>query len=76
MTRREKIRIIRGLVRGLVKLEELSEPEVEVWVQTIDGQLYKHFGSDELVSRSDLQRRESPKRRIIMLDFVEGKTIL
>ena len=76
MNRSEKIRLIKGLLRGTSELEELSVPEVEVWIQEIGTDWYKHFKTEEKLSKSDLDRREAINKKVIRVDFVQGKTIL
>ena len=76
MNRREKIRLIRGLLLGAIELEELAEPEIEVWIQIIGTDSYRHFKTEEKLSKSDLDRRERINKKIIRMEFVEGKTIL
>jgi len=76
MNRREKIRLIRGLLLGAIELEELAEPEVEVWIQEIGTDRYRHFKTEEKLSKSDLDRRVAINKKVIRMDFVQGKTIL
>jgi len=76
MNRSEKIRLIKGLMLGSIELEELSVPEIEVWIQIIGTDSYRHFKTEEKLSKSDLDRRERINGKIIRMDFVEGKTIL
>lgn len=76
MNRNEKIRLIRGLISGTIELEELQEPEIQVWIQVIGADLYKHFRTDEILSKLELVNREGLNRKIIRLDFVMGKNIL
>jgi len=76
MNRNEKIRLIKGLMLGTIELEELSVPEIEVWIQILGTESYRHFKTEEKLSKSDLDRRERINGKIIRMDFVEGKTIL
>ena len=76
MKRAEKIRLIKGLIRGSIEPDELLAPEVEVWFQLIGSNLYKHSTSGETATVYDLQKRERISRKIIRVDFVSGKTIL
>jgi len=76
MNRSEKIRLIKGLMLGTIELEELSVPEIEVWIQIIGTESYRHFKTEEKLSKSDLDSRESINKNIIRMEFVEGKTIL
>ena len=76
MNRNEKIRIIKGLLLGTIELEELSEPEIEVWIQVIGTDSYKHFKTGEAMTKADLSGRERLNEKIIRMEFVEGKTIL
>jgi len=76
MNRSEKIRLIKGLMLGTIELEELKEPEVEVWIQIVGTESYRHFKTEEKLSKSDLDSRERINKKIIRMDFVEGKTIL
>lgn len=76
MNRKEKIRLIKGLLGGTIELEELAEPEIEVWIQVTGTDLYKHFKTGEILPKSDLSSREKLNKKIIRLEFVEGKTIL
>jgi hypothetical protein len=76
MKRSEKIRLIKGLLLGTIELEELTEPEIEVWIQVFRTDLYKHFKTEETLSKLELVARENLNRKIIRMDFVEGKTIL
>ena len=76
MNRSEKIRLIKGLMLGTIELEELSVPEIEVWMQIIGTESYRHFKTEVQLSKSDLDRRERINKKIIRMDFVEGKTIL
>lgn len=59
-----------------IELEELAEPELEVWIQVIGTDVYRHFKTGEKLSKSDLYIREKGKKKIIRMEFVEGKTIL
>jgi predicted RNA-binding protein len=61
---------------GTIELEELSAPETEVWIQIIGTDSYRHFKTEEKLSKSDLDKRERINGKIIRMDFVEGKTIL
>lgn len=61
---------------GTIKLEELAEPEIEVWIQIIGTDSYRHFKTEEKLSNSDLDKRETINKKIIRMVFVEGKTIL
>jgi len=76
MNRSEKIRLIKGLMLGTIELEELKEPEVEVWIQIVGTESYRHFKTEEKLSKSDLDRRERINKKIIRMEFVGGKTIL
>jgi hypothetical protein len=76
MKRSEKIRLIRGLLGGTIELEEFAEPEIEVWIQVIGTDSYKHFKTGETIAKSDLSSRERLNKKIIRMDFVKGKTIL
>jgi len=76
MNRSEKIRLIKGLMLGTIELEELKEPEVEVWIREIGTDRYRHFKTEEKLCKSDLDRRETINKKIIRMDFVQGKTIL
>ena len=76
MKRSEKIRLVKGLLLGTIELEELTEPEIEVWIQVIGTDSYKHFKREEILSKLELVARENLNRKIITMDFVEGKTIL
>lgn len=76
MNRNEKIRLIKGLLLGTIELEELTEPEIEVWIQVIGTDSYRHFKSGESLTKSDLSGREKLNKKIIRMDFVAGKTIL
>ncbi|MBM3455543.1 MAG: hypothetical protein FJX80_10390 [Bacteroidetes bacterium] len=76
MNRSEKIRLIKGLMLGTIELEELSVPEIEVWMQIIGTESYRHFKTEVQLSKSDLDRRERINKKIIRMDFVQGKTIL
>jgi len=76
MNRNEKIRLIKGLMLGSIELEELKEPEVEVWIQVVGTDSYKHFKREEILSKLELASRENLNRKIIRMDFVGGKTIL
>lgn len=76
MNRSEKIRLIRGLILGTIELEEFEEPEIEVWIQVIETDLYKHFKTEEIISKLEIVARENLSRKIITMDFVFGKTIL
>jgi len=76
MKRSEKIRLIKGLMLGTIELEELSVPEIEVWMQIIGTESYRHFKTEVQLSKSDLDRRERINKKIIRMDFVQGKTIL
>ena len=61
---------------GTIDLEELMEPEIEVWIQVTGRDSYKQFKSEEILSKLELVAREGHNRKIIRMDFVEGKTIL
>ncbi len=76
MNRNEKIRIIKGLMLGTIELEELAEPVIEVWIQVIGTDSYKHFKTGETIAKSDLSGKERLNKKIIRMDFVNGKTIL
>jgi hypothetical protein len=76
MTRSEKIRLIKGLLRGTIELDELAKPEIELWIQVIGADSYKHFKTEEILSKRDLIARSGLNRKIIRMDFVPGKTIL
>lgn len=76
MNRSEKIRLIRGLISGTIELEEFEEPKIEVWIQVIGADSYKNFKTEEILAKSELVNRERVKRKIIRMDFVQGKTIL
>jgi hypothetical protein len=76
MKRSEKIRLVKGLLLGTIELEELTEPEIEVWTQVIGTDSYKHFKTEEILSKLELVNREGLNRKIIRMDYVEGKTIL
>ena len=76
MNRNEKIRLIRGLLMGTIELEELAEPEIEVWIQVFGTDSYKHFKTEEILSKLEIVARENLHRKIIRMDFVPGKTIL
>lgn len=76
MKRSEKIRLIKGLLRETVELEELADPEIEVWIQVIGTDSYKYFRTGEIITSSDLGKRKRLNTKIIRMDFVEGKTIL
>lgn len=76
MKRSEKIRLIKGLLGGTIELEEFSEPEIEVWIQVIGTDSYKHFKNGETIAKSDISGRERINKKIIRMDFVKGKTIL
>jgi hypothetical protein len=76
MKRSEKIRLVKGLLLGAIELEELAEPEIEVWIQVIGTDSYKHFKREEILSKLELDARENLNRKIIRMEFVEGKTIL
>jgi hypothetical protein len=76
MKRSEKIRLIRGLLGGTIELEEFAKPEIEVWIQVIGTDSYKHFKTGETIAKSDLSGRERLNKKIIRMDFVKGKTIL
>jgi len=76
MKRSEKIRLIKGLLRGTIALKELAESETEVWIQVFETETYKHFKTGEIITKSNLKIREGLNRRIIRMDFASGKTIL
>jgi len=61
---------------GTIELEELSVPEVEVWIQEIGTDRHRHFRTEEKLCMSDLDRRERINKKVIRMDFVQGKTIL
>ena len=61
---------------GTIKLEELAEPEIEVWIQIIGTDSYRHFKTGETIPKSELSGRKELNKKIIRMDFVEGKTIL
>jgi hypothetical protein len=76
MNRNEKIRLIKGLLLGTIELEELAEQEIEVWIQVIGTDLYKHFKTEEILSNLEIAVRENLNRKVIRINFVKGKTIL
>lgn len=76
MNRKEKIRIIKGLMLGTIELDELTEPEIEVWIQVFGTDLYKHFKTEVTIPKSEIDRKETLNKKIIRLDFMKGKTIL
>lgn len=76
MNRRGKIRLIKGLIMGTIKLEELAEPEIEVWIQIIGTDSYRHFKTGEISTKDDLLKIEKINRQIIRMDYVSGRTIL
>lgn len=76
MKRNEKIRLIKGLLRGTIEFEGTAKPEVEIWIQEIGTDYYKHFKTEEILAKSELVNRERVNRKIIRMDFVQGKTIL
>lgn len=76
MNRNEKIRLIKGLLIGTIELEELTEPEIEVWIQVIGTDSYKHFKTGEKMTESKLSGREKLNKKIIRMNFVKCKTIL
>ena len=76
MKRNEKIRLIKGLLRGTIEFEDTAKPEVEIWIQEIGTDYYKHFKTEEIAKRIDLERRERVNGKVIRMDFVQGKTIL
>jgi hypothetical protein len=43
MKRSEKIRLVKGLLLGTIELEELAAPEIEVWIQVIGTDVFRHF---------------------------------
>jgi hypothetical protein len=61
---------------GAIKLEELAEPEIEVWIQIIGTDSYRHFKTGEISTKDDLLKIEKINREIIRMDYVSGKTIL
>ena len=76
MKRSEKIRLVKGLLLGAIELEELTEPEIEVWIQVVGSNSYRHFKTGETIPKSELSGRKELNKKIIRMDFVEGKTIL
>lgn len=76
MKRSEKIRLIKGLLGGTIELEELAKPDIEVWIQVIGTDSYKNFKTGETIPKSLLSSRERLNKKIIRMEFVEGKTIL
>jgi hypothetical protein len=76
MKRNEKIRLIKGILRGIIEFEDTVKPEVEVWIQEIGTDWYRHFKTEEKLCKSDLDRRETINKKVIRMDFVQGKTIL
>jgi hypothetical protein len=61
---------------GTIELEEIAEPKIEVWIQVIGTDSYKYFKTGEIMTKSELSGRERLNKKIIRMDFVEGKTIL
>jgi hypothetical protein len=58
---------------GTIKLEELAEPEIEVWIQIIGTDSYRHFKTEEKLSKSDLDKRGTINKKIIRRQFCKLK---
>jgi hypothetical protein len=77
MNRREKLAIIKRLIGGSIAHEELKK-DVEIWMQESGKDLYKNIKSEETLTRVQLIERRLlfGKSRLIMLEFIKGKSIL
>jgi hypothetical protein len=76
MKRSEKIRLIKGLLLGAIELEELTEPEIEIWIQEIGTDSYRHFKTGEVANSFNLENRERINTKIIIMNYVKDKNIL
>jgi hypothetical protein len=76
MTRSEKIRLIRALVRGAINPSEILETEVEVWIQETGKESYRNAKTGDIANRDILDKRNKANTKIIRMDYVQGKKIL
>jgi hypothetical protein len=77
MKRDEKLRLIRQLIKGTQKPEELKS-EVEVWMRPIGKDFFKNIKYEETLTLGELNKRELAVgvSKLIKVEFVKGKTIL
>jgi hypothetical protein len=78
MNQREKLKVIKGLISGFIKPEEIKS-EVQIWMQEIGKELFRNIKSEETLTRKELDEyllTSRNKSRIIIVEFVKGKTIL
>jgi hypothetical protein len=76
MKRTEKIRLIKGFLSGVLSAKNLTQEEVEVWLQEPGKMTYMHYKTGEVVPKNIVEGRKNENFNIILLSYVEGKTIL
>jgi hypothetical protein len=78
MKRIEKIKLIKGILRGNISYDDVKPPEVEVWFQEIGTDIFEHFKTGEKLNVLELEKKSMTytHKNIIQIIFVEGKTIL
>ena len=77
MKRDEKLRLIKQLIKGTLKPEELKS-EVEIWMRVIGKEFFKNIKSEETLTDEELNKRELVVgvSKLIKVEFVRGSTIL
>jgi hypothetical protein len=77
MKRDEKLRLIKQLIKGTVKPEELKS-EVEIWMRVIDKEIFKNIKSEETLTLAELNKRELAVgvSKLIKVVYEKGRTIL
>ncbi len=77
MKRDEKLRLIKQLIKGTLKPEELKS-EVEIWMRPIGKDFFKNIKYEETLTLGELNKRELAEgvSKLIKVEFVKAKTIL
>lgn len=77
MKRDEKLRLIKQLIKGTVKPEELKS-EIEIWMRVIDKEIFKNIKSEETLTLVELNKRELAVgvSKLIKVVYENGRTIL
>jgi len=77
MNRREKLRLIKGLIRGSITSVEPTS-QIEIWIEEPGKNLFKNIQSGKTLTREELKRWDLKcgSLKSIVMEFARWKTIL
>ena len=77
MNRREKLRLIKGLIRGSITSVEPTS-QIEIWIEEPGKDLFKNIQSGKILTREELDKRKlnGGNSKLIVMEFKKEISVL